>query len=322
MADSTLTAIRKKVRRLTRSPSTQQLSTADIDEYINTFIQYDFPQELRLFSFRKTLTFYTAPNIDVYETSSTVGDPLFNFKNIFSAVLEPMYVAGYQAKVSQSEAEFYAMYPFTNTVVTETTGDGATVLFTGTLSAVPVIRNRVVFTSVDTAGNSLVMTDDGSGAFEGDGVGTIDYESGAYSITFTAAPGASENIQSLTVTYTAARPDTIFYFDNKFTVRPIPDQAYPIQVEVDQRPTEVLLSTDKPDLEQFWQLIAYGSAIKIFQDRNELESAQELMPEFKHQELLVLRRTIVQQSKERAGTIYTDGTWIGYGNSFGSGQGR
>jgi hypothetical protein len=43
MADSTLGAIRTKVRRLTRSPNTAQITDNQIDEYVNTFILYDFP---------------------------------------------------------------------------------------------------------------------------------------------------------------------------------------------------------------------------------------------------------------------------------------
>ena len=42
MAD--LQTIRTKVRRLTRSLSPAQLTDAQIDEYINTFVLYDFPE--------------------------------------------------------------------------------------------------------------------------------------------------------------------------------------------------------------------------------------------------------------------------------------
>jgi hypothetical protein len=80
MADSSLVAIRTKVRRLTRSPSTAQISDAQIDEYVNTFIQYDFPEQIRLSALRTVLTFYTQPGVDVYETSTDPNNALFNFK--------------------------------------------------------------------------------------------------------------------------------------------------------------------------------------------------------------------------------------------------
>ena len=65
MADSTLTAIQQKVRRLTRSPSEAQLTTAQLNQYINTFVLYDFPEQIRLLNLRTTFSFYTEPYIDV-----------------------------------------------------------------------------------------------------------------------------------------------------------------------------------------------------------------------------------------------------------------
>lgn len=44
-----LADIQAKIRRLTRSPSLQQLSDATLNNYIDTFILYDMPEHLRLF---------------------------------------------------------------------------------------------------------------------------------------------------------------------------------------------------------------------------------------------------------------------------------
>lgn len=52
MADSTLAAIHEKVRRITRTPSMAQLTDAQLDQYINTFVLYDFPSNIRLFPLR------------------------------------------------------------------------------------------------------------------------------------------------------------------------------------------------------------------------------------------------------------------------------
>jgi len=307
MANSTLDAIRTKVRRLTRSPSEAQISTGDIDEYINTFVLYDFPETLRLFSLRTTLTFYTSPYIDTYETSTTVGDPLYNFKNAYITVHEPVYVAGRQAFLSQSREQFYGIYPLTNSLQNVETGDGVTTLFAGTLTSVPVLRNNVVFSSIDLNGEKLAAYDDGDGTFDGDGVGTIDYETGAWTMTFTTAPGNGETIQAQTIPYSASIPTAVLFYDNKFTMRPVPDRPYSVRIEVYKRPTELLLAGDSPELEQWWQYIAYGAAKKVFEDRSDMDSVQNIMPALKEQELLVLHRTIVMQSKERVATIYTEG---------------
>lgn len=322
MADSTLAAIRAKIRRLARSPSESQITTEEIDEYVNTFVLYDFPEQLRLFALRDTFTFYTQPNVDTYESSVIVGDPLYNFKNEYITVHDPVYVAGRRVFLSQSREQFYGLYPMTNSISdTGSTGDGFQVLFTGTLSTIPVLRSSVIFNSIDINGNGIKVYDNGAGILTGDGIGTIDYITGAWSVTFNTAPEAAEVIYSQTIPYQAALPSAILYFANKFVVRPVPDKVYAVNMEVYKRPTELLAAGNSPDLEQWWQYIALASAIKIFYDRSDIDSVERIMPEYKNQEILVLRRTIVQQTKERTATIYTDGInnmnnndWFGNNN--------
>lgn len=314
MADSTLTAIRKKVRRLTRSPSEAQLSTTELDEYINTFVLYDMPEHLRLFSLKSTFTFYTQPNIAVYD--STMADPLLDFDQTYISFHNPVYVAGYEISFSQSREEFFGSYPFTNSIESiGTAGDGVTTNFSGTLSAIPILSNEVFFSSVDVNGDGLELHDDGAEALTGDGTGTINYTTGAFTLAFTTAPASGQAINSQTVPYVAARPQAILYFDNTFTVRPVPDQPYKITMDAFVRPT-ALVAGASPQLEQWWQYIAYGAAKKIFEDKSDLDSVALIMPEFKTQETLVLRRTIVQQTKERVATIYTGNTAGRYGSGW------
>lgn len=313
MADSTLEAIIKKVRRLTRSPSEAQLPVADITEYINTFVLYDFPEHLRLFSLKTTYTFYTEPNVDVYEP--TGADP---FDQNYITFHNPVYVAGYETYFSQSRSEFFRQYPITNSIASiGTTGDGVTTNFTGTIAATPFIKNQVLFSSVDVNGDGLELHAHATIAdtLDGDGTGTINYITGVFDITFTTAPADAQTINSQTVPYVAARPYAILYFDNKFTVRPVPDQPYTVTMDAFARPTE-LLAGNSPELEQWWQYIAYGAAKKVFEDRSDVESVQLMMPEFKTQESLVLRRTIVQQTKERVATIYTGNSAGRYGSGW------
>lgn len=313
MADSTLAAIRTKVRRLTRSPSASQITDTQIDEYINTFVLYDFPEELRLFSLRTTLTFYTEPFIDLYETNTTdTSDPLYQFKDRYINIEEPLYISGYPSFLSQSRTEFFALYPLTNSIqTTGLTGDGGTTSFNGTLSAIPILRNNVTFSSIDGSNGGLELHDDGAGALTGDGTGTIDYVTGVFTLNFSSAPGSSEIIFSQTRPYQASRPRAMLYFDNKFTLRPVPDKPYPVQFEVYKRPTELLLASQSPDLEQWWQYISYGASKKIFEDRMDMESVQMIFPEFNHQQRLVLRRTIKNQTKESTATIYKYQSGIG-----------
>jgi hypothetical protein len=341
MPNSTLAAIETKVRRLTRSPSTAQLSQAELDEYINTFVVYDIPSHLRLFNLRTTFSFYTSPFIDTYETDTTnPNSPLFNFKNKYITTHEPMYIAGYPALVSQSREQFFGIYPIVNSIQSiGVQGDGITTTFTGTINNgnaptpsnanSPILANNVLFSSVDVINGPLAMIDVpiGNGTIGNlvvpnnpttpfpDLTNNIDYVTGQFTVTFPSAPAAGATINSQTVPYVAALPQAVCYFDDKFILRPVPDQPYKVNMEVYVRPTDLLAQNQSPELEQWWQYIAYGAAKKVFEDRMDMDSVQLIMPEYLKQESQVLRTTIVQLTKQRVGTIYTESTGLGSGNS-------
>ncbi len=321
--DTTLAAIQTKVRRLTRTPSQAQLSDYDLNQYINTFVLYDFPEQLRLFNLHTTYTFFTQPNVGLYNTQTTnPADELYGFDQNYLTVNPPAYVAGFEVWWSQSPEQFFGVYPELSSIVQQSAGDGTTMTFSGVLSGTPVLQGSVLFNSIDANNNGLYVsdTDTSNGTLTGTGTGTINYITGAFSITFDAAPAAGQPINSQTYVYQAAMPQGILFYDGAFQLRPVPDQVYAVNVEVYQRPSE-LLAGNSPLLQEWWQYIAYGAAIKILQDRTDQETVQLLVPEFKAQEHLILRRTIVQQTNSRAATIYqqqTDGsgTYTGFWGPF------
>lgn len=327
---STLTQIITKVRLLTRSPSTNQLSDQQITDYINNFVLYDFPQHLRLFSLRKTLTFYTRPNIDVYGNNLVnATDPLYNFNNIYTSIHGPIYVAGVNAFFSESREQFWAIYPNIRSIRQIATGDGVTTNFAGTLTDIPCVLNQVLIESIDANNNGISLidkpnTDPISGYTLTTGIlvqqnfpavncGTINYVTGAYVLNFpaTAIPGLGQAINSQVIAYQAAKPQAIIFYDDNFIVRPVPDKPYPISMEAYIRPSVLLAGTDGPKLAQWWQYIAYGATKKVFEDRMDMDSIQMIMPEYKKQETLVLRQTIMEMSNERVATIYTEQTSMG-----------
>lgn len=326
MADSSLTAIRTKVRRLTRSLSPAQLTDAQIDEYINTFIEYDFPEHLRLFNLRETFSFYTDPYVDTYTTSTDPTNQLYNFVQKYTTVHPPVYVAGYQAAFLESREKLYGMYPMLNAIQSiGSTGDGVTTQFLGTIPSLNpgtcLVRNNVLFDSIDINGSGLSMIDYPINSVEGNlyapgGAPTsttvpdpnnyINYVSGTFVVTFPTAPLNGATINSQTVPVQTSRPTNVCFFDGSFILRPVPDQPYKVNMEVYVRPTELLATTDYPKLQEWWQYIAYGASKKVFEDRMDLESVQQIMPEYKKQEALIQRRSIVQQTSQRVATIYTE----------------
>lgn len=373
---STLDTIKTKVRRLTRSPSESQLTTTDLEQYINTSVVYDFPEHLRMFNLRTTHSFYTHPGQDVYPTDiasfggavNATTNPLYNFQNIYLTIHDPFYIAGYLSSYTQDRQQFYGAYPQINSISSiGTTGNGATLQFSGfintsisgiapnnnTTQLISLLQNEVLFSSVDLNGNGLAMIDfplldsiSGMPTIYGnlyrpnnlpaapiliaapyavgvtvglDASNYINYATGEFVVTFATAPADGAQINSQTVPQNQSLPQSVLYYDNKFVVRPVPDQPYKVDFEAYVRPTALLNSNQSPQLEEWWQYIAYLAAKKIFEDRLDLDSVQLILPELKTQERLCLRRTLVQYANERTPTIYSGqsghgGQWWGNGN--------
>jgi hypothetical protein len=333
---------------LTRTPSEAQLTTPELDQYINTAVLYDFPGHLRLFSLRTNLTFYTQPGVDVYRTNTTDPlDPLYNFQNKYIAVHPPVFIAGVQAFFTQWRDVFYGQWPQTNAVVdTLLDGDGSTGPFVGIVPSFPptgtpvgtnsgrILQNSVIFTALDISGTAMVIVDyPVSNVLGALGLpnepqtlpspyGDINYQTGAFTLNFPSATmsGIANPIYVEYIAYVPGKPISVLYYDNQFTLRPVPDKSYPVQIEVDIRPTELLDQAVSPQIEQWWQFISILASKKIFEDRMDMDSVQMLMPSLREQMNLVNRTSLVQQANMRTVTIYTQGRqywgWGGWGPNF------
>jgi len=299
---STLARIRKKVRRLTATPDVIQLPDSEIDEYIDTFYEQDFPAHLKLFSLHKVYSFFTEPNEDKYQL------PV----NIYGSINPPIYIAGYQSYYDQDRESFYRVYPFIAYDEDVSTGDGSAGPYTFTLTNTPVLKREFSVSAVDTNGDTITLQDDGSGnlTLPGDATdrGDINYVTGAVTVTdWSNTIPTTSTINAQYFPYVAARPLACLFYDNEFVLRPVPDKSYKVEVEVYQRPSQLLdAETDEPDIQQWWQFIAFGAALKILEDRQDTETIETLMPRFDEQKQLVLHRTIVQQTPERTPTIYSE----------------
>ena len=117
--------------------------------------------------------------------------------------------------------------------------------------------------------------------------------------------------------YVASRPAAVLFFDNQFQVRPVPDQSYTFSIEAYIRPTAFANSTETPLLQEWWQFLAMGAAMKIFEDRGDFQQIASYRPLFDEYRRLAERRTIVQQTSQRAATIYSDQQQWPYGNFYG-----
>jgi hypothetical protein len=301
---TTLADIRTKVRNLTGRPSANQITDATIDNYVNTFYLYDLPNHLRLFNLKTTYTFSLAPDVSRY---------IFPV-NTYVSIEPPVYVSGYPIQFYQSKQTFYKYYPERLANETLTTGNGGPGPYAGTTIGTPILRNRVFVSTVDVAGNSLTATDNGLGVFAGNVIaGAVNYATGAITnLTWTANIANGTNIQVQYFNYQAARPTAVLFFDDIFEFRAVPNQAYEVSMDAYILPTQLINTTDEPAIREWWQTLALGGALKVFEDNLDMESYSKIRPIFEEQLSLIERRTLQQIKNSSTATIYDESRYFGY----------
>src|ERR1700678_767543 len=174
-------------------------------------------------------------------------------------------------------------------------GTGTIVYTTGVWS---VTFNAAVATGV--AIEATYTTNLQTGTLSGNGVGTINYLTGADSVTFDSAPASSAVIYAKYQGYTGNRPQGVLFFDNQFTMRPVPDQAYQILMQGYVIPSFLVNYTDTPLQVEWGALIAYGASLDIFGDRGDLDNYDRYFSVFKRYENIALGRTIQQYTAEQS----------------------
>lgn len=354
---NTLADIRTKVRRITARPSAVQISDATIDQYINTFYVYDMPEHLKMESLRYNYQFTTTANIPTYDLPTgsylTAMPPVYiggyesymtQSRQNFFRINPELNFLQQQVYTGNGTTGGYTGQLLTATPIIpgfKPNPPGAYSAWSSTTD-IPASRlNWNVLVSALGAPNatsgispSISLIDDGHGnLFDPTDTttnpaaarGSINYITGAIAITnFTAAIPSGNAINVQYVPYVASRPQSVVFFQDQFILYPIPDQGYTVSFEVYKYPTEFLasdtLGTSTPQVNEWWQMLAVGAALKIFEDNGDFENYTKYRPLLEEYMNLSLRRTIVQQTSERTATIYTEQTGPGqlqFGNLFG-----
>ena len=323
---TTLADIRTKVRRLTGRPSPQQITDAQIDDYVNTFYLYDMPETLRLFSQETVFEFMTTQNVDQYDMRTLqvwTGVSNQPAADVFVNVMPPAYVAGYQSFYSQDREQFFRTYPALAQINQTVIGDGTPGPYAITFANTPVLQYQVTVGAIDDTGATVNCIDSPSSRTAGTWVvinsnttqvGSIDYINGTATITFSNNIPSGNEITFTAVPYQASRPQALLFYDDVLTLRPVPDAEYLVKLNAYKRPTMLISSGESPELKQWWQYLAYGAAKKIFEDSQDPEGESTISKGLKEQERLVLRRTIKERTNQRTATIYTEMTGFPYGN--------
>ena len=150
--------------------------------------------------------------------------------------------------------------------------------------------------------------------------GSVNYVTTQFTVNFPVAPAAGTMVNVWAATYQVGRPYNLLFWNNELTIRPVPDNVYQVEVEVFQTPVQFMNTQDNPILNQWSQYIAYGTAMEILRDRQDMEGVQNLMEGFKRQEGLVLERQAVEEIQQPNITLFNS-TQMGYGIGTGAGYG-
>lgn len=175
------------------------------------------------------------------------------------------------------------------------------------------------------------------------GVGEINYLSGEVSLSYQTTPPAGTNSSCHYRGYPASRPRSAMFYQQQLFLRPIPDDTYLIKLMAYTLPTTVVSSatnalnipstdpqgniqgftnnslgssaTNLPQFNEWWQLIAYGAALKIFIEDGDHEEYERYRVYFEEQKCLAQRKALRQYSNQRIPTRYapTSGNGQAYG---------
>lgn len=205
--------------------------------------------------------------------------------------------------------------PVQITAETNLLSDGDTITILGVQGMTELNGN--VYTVDNVSANTFELLGvDGTGftAYTSGGVvvntavnyGIVNYVTGAITVTFRSSIPLGASIDASSVPYTAGRPFAALFYNNEFILRPVPDRGYKVEIAAFLNPINLLDNSQNPELNEWWELIALGAALKIFTDRRELAVLAQYQPLYEDQLLHATRRTIIQQRNQRAATIYTD----------------
>lgn len=349
-SNSTYAQIELLIRRLTASPSQSALPSSDIQQLTNTFYSQDFPYGIKLDQMRSVYHFYTTPYIDRYPLDV----------NYNQGVRAPMYVEGIQGSFFKDRNEFYNMWPRWPSKFTPASGDGVTQTFTFTITG-PFLSKEVTLGIATTTGSEIVISDSNGdgilylqvpnavtsnpsyatnpvvpgmyntntgnpGLIQVTAVGTVNYVTGVFSIDLSAVnltPASGTTWNVFVSQYSTGRPYSMLFWNNEFTIRPVPKLVHKIEIETYLTPVQFMQTTDSPILNQWVQYIAYGVSCEIMRQRQDMEGLGNLIEGFKRQEGLVLERQGVEEIGSRNATIFASSQnnqgWNN--NMYGSGWG-
>lgn len=113
-------------------------------------------------------------------------------------------------------------------------------------------------------------------------------------------------------------PLSILFYQNSFTLAPVPDAGYTVELTCYRQPIKALLAASQngnPELSEWWEIVAVGAAKKIFEDRLDSDGVMYIDKMLKERYDIIETRTYAQLGQKRIYTIYTDQVTYNYANN-------
>lgn len=351
MTIGNLQDIIEKIRIVSASGNSDQVTDEKIIKYINSYYLYDLPNEFRNLKLKDVYTFNTIQNVDTYP---------FDFDH-WETIESPAYCGKIPIILFQDKASFYGYnwnsqqlnnfaigdgtvgpygftlsnFPITASVNNNPIADtqlSSTQVFPGgyppTFTENTISRIQNILISANTLNSSLHVTDDGAGGLIGDCLagGTINYLTGVIAgLTFTQAVPSGNNVTIQYLQSVQGQPYVMLFYQNQFVVRPVPDQAYTIEVTAYRRPSQALLGTTsaespnlagRPEQLDWWELIAFGVAKKLYQDRLDDMGVMQMQKYYDEKLSECNTRTYAQLGSRQSRTLFRDETHNQIGQNY------
>jgi len=336
-----LEQMRNTVRQQTARYDEAQMSTAQIDYFINLAYTLRLPLQFKNEKLTKPYVFYTTPNVDTYdfpyEENPISGNPrqTATVSPGYVQLTPPVFCQGYQLGYYQDTRTFYNRWPqLSVNQIINSGGKGVGVAYTGTIPNFPFYRAQLdIFGNVTNPGvvisadvinpqsavsaYTLRLTDIpivGSPNNEGDlidetgaAIGTVNYLTGAYSFTLpgTQVIPSDATIYASVVPYQASRPIDVLFYNQQLVFRPCPRQVYKVEFTVSQQPTQLIAAGDAPELNEWYLFVCAMASELIYIQYPDPEGMAYLQPTIDQQRSEAQRRTLKQLSTQRSQTIFS-----------------
>ena len=339
MTTGYLQDILEKARILSASANSSDVTDEKMLKMLDSYYQNDLPAELRVLKLKDLYTFNTYPGIDVYP---------FDFDH-WTTVSKPVYCSKREIIIFQDVSSFWNYDSEKQYDEILAAADGTEGPYSGTTSASPMLRstynNPIVETksattyeqgisnyppsfsvpnisrvqniliTANTASSAVIVSDDGGGNLIGDCIsGTIDYNTGVVSnLVFTEIIPSGTSIYIRYVPVTQGYPYKILYTQSQFTLRPVPDQSYEVEITAYRKPSAALLGitsytapnlSGRPENFEWWEILAFGIAKKLYQERLDMDGVQLMQMYMDDAIDKALTRTYAELGEKQAGTIY------------------